>query len=76
MKLYLTNTLARVLNDLNDILKKSSSKDFDFKIEVEHNELTLRFNDIIYIELLGTEFQIYCNKNDNSLTIDLYYYDF
>jgi len=34
MKLYLTDTLVNVLNDLKDALRGTSSKDAEFKLEL------------------------------------------
>ena len=72
MKLYLTtnltSTLERVLSDLNDVLRPFPSKDFDFELEVNGSELTLKFDERVLNDLLGTYFEEYCNEGGNSLT--------
>jgi hypothetical protein len=76
MKLYLTDTLVNVLNDLKDALRGTSSKDAEFKLELDESELTLQFDESVYFDLLGTDFERYFTGNDDKLTIDLLYYDF
>jgi hypothetical protein len=76
MKLYLTDTLVNVLNDLKDALRATPSKDAEFKIELNESDLTLWCDDSVYFDLLGTDFDTYFYKNNNELTIDLLYYNF
>jgi hypothetical protein len=77
MKLNLSDTLIKVLKDLEDALLATSNKDFDFKLELYGSELTLVFDDSVYFDLLGTDFERYFSKGVvNSITIDLDYYNF
>ena len=75
MKLYLTSTLERVLSDLNDVLRPTTSKDFDFELEVNESELTLKFDETVHWDLFGTDFEEYFNEDGHSLTLNLNYYN-